>query len=177
MKFPLMPISHASKQSSSDITTDFGAIHISLNWSPNPPRPGSESNLTLKFSDAQKDSSLNADVNYGLVIRSSDGKEIIRKDNLFALNGTGTVSLAIPVSGVIGGKGDISFTRLVPGRYLITDVKGGPATVDRALGALKDYIRDHQRTVMAIPFQSLITNRMQEPDSSKWVTKIYYPVM
>ena len=40
MKFTLMPISHASKQSSSDITTDFGAIHISLNWSPNPPRPG-----------------------------------------------------------------------------------------------------------------------------------------
>jgi hypothetical protein len=100
MKFTLMPISHASKQSSSDITTDFGAIHISLNWSPNPPRPGSESNLTLKFNDAQKDSSLNADVNYGLVIRSSDGKEIIRKDNLFASNGTGTVSLIIPVSGV-----------------------------------------------------------------------------
>lgn len=91
--------------------------------------------------------------------------------------GTYRLMVAIPVSGVIGGKGDISFTRLVPGRYLITDVKGGPATVDRALGALKDYIRDHQRTVMAIPFQSLITNRMQEPDSSKWVTKIYYPVM
>ncbi|MGA8484025.1 MAG: hypothetical protein WB706_06445, partial [Nitrososphaeraceae archaeon] len=30
----------------------------------------------------------------------SDGKEIIRKDNLFASNGTGTVSLIIPVSGV-----------------------------------------------------------------------------
>jgi hypothetical protein len=100
MKFTLMPMGHASKQSSSDITTDFGAIHASLTWSPDPPRPGSETKLTLKFSDAQKDSSLNADVNYGLSIRSSDGKEIIRKDNLFALNGTGTVSLTIPASGV-----------------------------------------------------------------------------
>jgi len=91
--------------------------------------------------------------------------------------GTYRLMVAIPVSTAIGSKGDVSFMRLIPGRYLITDVNGGPATVDRALAALKDFIRDHQRTVMAIPFQSLITNRMQEPDSSKWVTRIYYPVM
>ena len=29
----------------------------------------------------------------------------------------------------------------------------------------------------AIPFESLITNRLEEPDTSKWVTKIYYPFL
>ena len=126
MKFTLMPIRQASKQSSSDITTDFGAIHASLTWSPNPPRPGTESNLTLKFNDAQKDSSLNADVNYGLVIRSIDGKEIIRKDNLIALNGTGTVSLTIPVSGVYQIEVDVKSLKF-PGQTLPDETRKGLA--------------------------------------------------
>ena len=126
MKFTLMPIGHASKQSSSDIITDFGAIHLSLAWSPNPPRPGSESNLTLKFSDAQKDSSLNADVNYGVVIRSSDGKEVVRKDNLFALNGTGTVNLTMPASGVYQIEVDVKSLKF-PGQTLLDETRKGLA--------------------------------------------------
>jgi hypothetical protein len=39
------------------------------------------------------------------------------------------------------------------------------------------YISDHERVPPAIPFLSLVTNRMLEPDSSKWITLIYYPVM
>ena len=34
---------------------------------------------------------------------------------------------------------------------------------------------DNALSSPAIPFESLVTNRMQEPDTSKWVTKIYYP--
>ena len=126
MKFTLMPIRQASKQSSSDITTDFGAIHASLTWSPNPPSPGTASNLTLKFSDAQKDSSLNADVNYGLIIRSIDGKEIIRKDNLIALNGTATVSLTIPISGVYQIEVDVKSLK-IPGQTLPDETRKGLA--------------------------------------------------
>ena len=126
MKFTLMPIRQPSKQSSSDITTDFGAIHASLTWSPNPPSPGTASNLTLKFSDAQKDSSLNADVNYGLVIRSIDGKEIIRKDNLIALNGTGTVSLTIPIRGVYQIEVDVKSLKF-PGQTLPDETRKGLA--------------------------------------------------
>ena len=85
--------------------------------------------------------------------------------------------VAMPVANVLPGKGDIFFMRLIPGRYLITEVTGGATTVDRALSGLRDYIRDHERTVMAIPFQSLVTDRMSEPDSARWVTRIYYPVM
>lgn len=85
--------------------------------------------------------------------------------------------VALPTGGMVESSGDFSFMRLIPGKYLVTDVKGGPFTVAMALASMKDYIRDYQRTVMAIPFQSLVTDRMREPDSTRWVTRIYYPVM
>jgi len=67
--------------------------------------------------------------------------------------------------------------RLVPGKYLTTEVTGGPGSVAAALSGLKDYIRDYQRTIMAIPFQSLVTDRMQVTDTTRWVTRIYYPIL
>ena len=86
------------------------------------------------------------------------------------------VMVAIPVDKRLPGKGDIYFMRLIPGRYLIGDVKGGKYAVDRALNGFREYILDHQRTVMAIPFESLITDRSRETDSSRWETRIYYPI-
>ena len=91
--------------------------------------------------------------------------------------GTYRLMVALPVGNRIEGKADVEFMRLIPGKYLITEVRGGPGTVDKALSALKDYIRDYQRTVMAIPFQVMVTDRMQVADSAQWVTRIYYPVM
>jgi hypothetical protein len=98
MKFTLTPMGPESRQSSTDIITDTGGIRVTLSWTPNPPVSASEATLTLKFNDALSDSSLKAEVNYDLSIRSSDGKEIIRKDNLVALNGTSTQKLTFPVS-------------------------------------------------------------------------------
>ncbi|GGB14937.1 hypothetical protein GCM10011511_43360 [Puia dinghuensis] len=85
--------------------------------------------------------------------------------------------VALPVGARLAGKGDITYMRLIPGKYLVADVKGGDSTVAAALAGMKDYIRDYDRTVMAIPFQSLVTDRQQETDSSRWMTRIYYPVM
>jgi len=98
MKFTLMPKGAESNVSSSDIITDTGGIRVSLAWTPNPPVPRSEATLTLKFSDALSDSSLKADENYDLSIRSSDGKEIISKDNQVATNGTSIQKLTFPKS-------------------------------------------------------------------------------
>ena len=61
---------------------------------------GSEATLTLNFNDALSDSSLKAEVNYEIsVIDSTNGKEIIKKDNLIALNGTGRQKITFPDSG------------------------------------------------------------------------------
>jgi hypothetical protein len=58
----------------------------------------------------------------------------------------------------------------------MTEVRGGDYTVNQALEHLQEYMNDYQRATMAIPFQSWVTDRSAEKDTTKWVTKIYYPV-
>jgi len=84
--------------------------------------------------------------------------------------------VAMPVDCRFGDGGELFFKRLIPGKYLIGEVKGGSGAVDRAFRSMDAYIRDYQLTVMAIPFQMLVTDRRREPDSARWVTRIYYPI-
>jgi hypothetical protein len=63
------------------------------------------------------------------------------------------------------------------GKILVAEVRGGPSSINNALRQMENYIHDYGRTVPAIPFQSLVTDRLNLPDTTKWITKIYYPVM
>lgn len=63
------------------------------------------------------------------------------------------------------------------GRLLATNkVQGGPYTISKAFKSLQNYFEDHKYISPAVPFQSIITNRMQEKDTAKWITVIYHPV-
>jgi hypothetical protein len=85
--------------------------------------------------------------------------------------------VAIPVNKTISENNNFFFKRMVPGKILITEVKGGMYTVDQALKQIEVYMDDYQLKAPAIPFQSLVTDRSKESDTAKWVTKIFYPVM
>ena len=91
-------------------------------------------------------------------------------------SGSYKTQLAIPVNKVIPGNKTYLIKRMVPGKILVAEVKGGIYTADEALTHLKNYITDYHLSSPAIPFESLVTNRMEETDTSKWITKIYYPV-
>jgi len=84
--------------------------------------------------------------------------------------------VAIPVNRELPGKGAITFSRFVPWKVLTAEVKGGDKTVQDALNEMKTFISDYQKMAMAIPFQSLVTDRSKERDTSKWITRIYTPV-
>lgn len=84
--------------------------------------------------------------------------------------------VAIPVNRELPGNGEISFSRFVPWKVLTAEVKGGDKTVEAALRQMKAFISDYQKTAMAIPFQSLVTDRSKQPDTTKWITNIYTPV-
>jgi len=84
--------------------------------------------------------------------------------------------VAIPVNRELPGNGEISFSRFVPWKVLTAEVKGGDKTVEEALRQMKVFISDYQKTAMAIPFQSLVTDRSKQPDTTKWITNIYTPV-
>ena len=92
-------------------------------------------------------------------------------------NGQYRVMVALPVDSTLEGNGTIEPKRMVLGKILVTEIKGGPHTVQKALREFEQYVIDHRRTSPAIPYESLITNRLQEPDTTKWITRLYFPVL
>lgn len=84
--------------------------------------------------------------------------------------------VAIPTKWDIPMEGNFQLKKMVLGNILVGEVKGGVQTVMEAEKQLSFYVNDHQKMSPAISFQSLVTNRLQEPDTSKWITKLYYPV-
>jgi effector-binding domain-containing protein len=84
--------------------------------------------------------------------------------------------VAIPTTKDVEGNGTILFKQLVEGNILVATVTGGVATVKKAERELQQYVYDYKKTAPAMPYQSLVTNRLLEKDTSKWVTKLYFPV-
>lgn len=66
--------------------------------------------------------------------------------------------------------------RMVLGFILTSEIKGGVATVKEAEQQMNNYVLDHNKLSPAIPFQQLVTDRMQEKDTTKWITRLYFPV-
>lgn len=91
-------------------------------------------------------------------------------------SGLYNTQVAIPVNVVIPQNNIYLIKRMVPGKIFVAQVKGGGYTADEALRQVGLFMSDYHLSSPAIPFESLITNRIEEPDTSKWITKIYYPV-
>ena len=88
------------------------------------------------------------------------------------------VRVAVPLEKVIPQSGDILQKRMLQnGNLLVTEIKGGNFKTSEAYKQIIIYANDYERNTPAIPFYSLITNRLKETDSTKWITKIYCPVM
>ena len=86
--------------------------------------------------------------------------------------------VAFPTNKTLPSKGDIVFRKMLYGGNILTAlVKGAPNKADSAIVAIENYLSDYELTSPAIPFYSLVSNRLVEKDSTKWTTKIYYPVM
>jgi predicted transcriptional regulator YdeE len=86
------------------------------------------------------------------------------------------VMVALPVNNVLPNENGFEFKRMIPGSFIVTTVTGGEGTVNHALQQIHQYFEDYHQTSMAINFEMLITDRSIEPDSTKWITKIYQPV-
>jgi hypothetical protein len=86
--------------------------------------------------------------------------------------------VAIPTNKVLPSSAKIFYKWMLPhGNILVTDVKGDTKKTDSAFAVMENYVHDYDLTAPAIPFFKLISNRLQEKDSTKWTTRIYYPVM
>lgn len=121
---------------------------------------------------------------YGVIhaIRAFIVKEGIREVNYPMLNvkreenGQYHCMIAIPVDRRTMGEGEFGFRRFVPWKMVGGEVRGGAGRAEAAMGQLMLYVSDRQYTLMAIPFQSLVTERDTEKDSSLWRTRVAVPI-
>ncbi len=138
------------------------------------------------FTSRETDSYPNTGFIYTLIDKLRDflKQNNAAADNAPMLNITQTdnsrylVKVALPVNRKLNSTQDISY-KWMPrgGNMLITEVKGDNREIEKAFRQVQLYISDHNRVPPAIPYQSLITDRRAETDSTRWITKIYYPVM
>jgi effector-binding domain-containing protein len=84
--------------------------------------------------------------------------------------------VAVPINKNIEPGNGVKINHLVPGNILVTEIKGGRGKIEEGFNQLKFYINDFKLTSPAMPFESLVTDRTMEPDTSRWVTRIYYPI-
>lgn len=87
------------------------------------------------------------------------------------------VRVALPLNKRLNDEGDIRHKWMMGGGNILTaEVKGGPTKIKQAFAVTKLYVNDHDWATAAIPFESMVTDRRAEPDTNKWVTRIYWPV-
>lgn len=82
---------------------------------------------------------------------------------------------ALPINRMFNTDKNFQTKKMLNGVFLISEVDGGVSMIEKSLLELQYYFLDHNRTMMAMPFQILITDRRSEKDSSKWITQIYVP--
>jgi hypothetical protein len=84
--------------------------------------------------------------------------------------------VAIPADKDLPVSGKFELKKMVLGNIMKAEVRGGTERVKEGEKELAFYVQDHHKISPAIPFQSLVTDRMAVPDSTKWITRLYYPV-
>jgi hypothetical protein len=88
------------------------------------------------------------------------------------------VRVGVPVNKKLPGTESATIKQMLKnGNILVAEVTGDRNKIEHALKQFEKYISDYRRSIVAIPFQSLETDRLKVTDSTKWVTKIFYPVI
>jgi len=87
------------------------------------------------------------------------------------------VMVAIPIDREISLTDSIAIRKMVQGWILVSDIKGGPITIKNAFSEMRNFVNDYSKIPIAVPFESMVTDRVAEPDTAKWMTRIYFPIV
>lgn len=87
--------------------------------------------------------------------------------------------VAIPVDRALKGNKLFLPKRMIiiKDNTLLIEVHGGVSSIQKAFFELGNYMQDHHYGAPALPFESLVTDRSKEADTTKWITRIYAPIM
>ena len=100
MTFALKPSAAVQEETTTEMSTDTGGIHVALNWEPNPLDANAESIVSVRFSDAFSGESLdNMDVQYDIrILDSIDGTLVYESSGNTAVNGADTQTIDFPAN-------------------------------------------------------------------------------
>jgi hypothetical protein len=87
------------------------------------------------------------------------------------------VMVAIPIDREFPLTDSLSFRRMVRGWILVSDIKGGPSRIKSATNEMRNFVNDYSKIPIALPFESMVTDRVAEQDTTKWLTRLYFPVV
>lgn len=98
MTFSLSPASNASgaEQTSGEISTDTGGIHVLLSWTPSQLKAGTDTKLHLQFFDAFSGANISDDVKYDLKVFDKNGKAVFSSADQTAKGGAADQTLNFP---------------------------------------------------------------------------------
>ncbi|TAD90489.1 MAG: hypothetical protein EAY75_04385 [Bacteroidetes bacterium] len=91
-------------------------------------------------------------------------------------SGSFLTRLALPVNTALPPTANIAIKNMVLGNNLSATVTGPESKVQATFKAMYQFVEDYQLTMPAIPYAQLVTNRLQQPDSNRWVTTVYFPI-
>jgi hypothetical protein len=92
-------------------------------------------------------------------------------------DGSFETQTGIPTNRILKDDGKILAIRMPPGLFLTADIRGGTYSVDEAVKQLELFVAEYNRIKIATGFRILITDRRNEPDTSKWITQIKIPIV
>ncbi len=81
-----------------------------------------------------------------------------------------------PVAKEYKGKRRIMATELAPGNVVTATHYGSYSTFEKTYEAIDEYIIEFGKVIDGYPWEVYIICPTKEPDSTKWETKIYFPV-
>lgn len=88
------------------------------------------------------------------------------------------LQVAIPTNTQLSSSNEIKSKWMLKGGFILTArVEGGHQPILDAMKQIEQYIQDHHRSAVAIPYEYLITNRLEVQDTTKWITEVCFPVI
>lgn len=86
------------------------------------------------------------------------------------------IMVGLPVNKTPEPGNTIVIKKMVPGKLLTGIVYGGPAAIGIGHEQMRNFISDENREQVALPYEISVVNKCTENDTTKWITKICYPV-
>lgn len=137
--------------------------------------------LSMKVTVPTKEISAKLGEVYGKILESISKQGLRQSGSVFAIYhkySPEQVELepGIPVDKPGKEDGDVKPIVLPAVKAMKLDYMGEYSNMEKAYKFLDDWAAQNKVTVAGAPWEEYVTDPMSEPDTSKWLTRIYYPI-